>query len=279
MNQYLTYEEMREKAPVTDEIWFHDVRGVYMSVGATEKIEEVPGFWRPVGRYPLEVRIESCENGHLSDNAEYSGKISFTQAIRYNKAPQFRYFHDAHIDRFYLWEPLCRNKLVLDVGCGLAYGTRIMSRSAKEIVGIDINEDEVDYAIKYHSAPNITYVKGKVESLDMGLFDVAICTEVLEHVERKDIPSLLAGIRKQMKFKGVVVFTTPCQYVTQKTRNPHHVIEYSYVDFVSMIEKFFKPFSAAWYDWKDGSVSNRFKSGGTPGGQSSIVQIIYAEVI
>jgi len=278
MKYYLTYEEMREQSHPADEIWFHAITGHYMSIGKNEPIEEVPGFWRPVGRYPLEVIIECTESGRLSNNAEYNGSVKFTEPIRYNSTPQRKYYYDAHVDRFYLWAPLCKNKRVLDIGCGYGYGTRILSNSAKEIVGIDINEDELDYAIKYHSAENITFLNGKVETLVGELFDVAICTEVVEHVEVKDIPSLMCGIRDKMKFGGVVVFTTPCQFYTQKTTNKFHVQEYSYVDFVSIIAKYFKPFSAAWYDWKDGSVSNRFKWGGAPGKQSDIVQFIYAEV-
>ena len=41
-------------------------------------------------------------------------------------------------------EPLIRGKNVLDVGCGLAYGTALMAESAASIVGVDYDQSVVD---------------------------------------------------------------------------------------------------------------------------------------
>ena len=55
-------------------------------------------------------------------------------------------------------KPLIAGKKILDVGCGLAYGTALMAESASAITGIDYDQETVNDNVKrYHSITNLEF--------------------------------------------------------------------------------------------------------------------------
>ena len=63
-------------------------------------------------------------------------------------------------------KPLIAGKKVLDVGCGLAYGTALMAESAASITGIDYDQNTVDdNTTQYKTINNLGFKQGVIPPL------------------------------------------------------------------------------------------------------------------
>jgi 2-polyprenyl-3-methyl-5-hydroxy-6-metoxy-1,4-benzoquinol methylase len=279
MRIYLTHREMMEEGLYKKGVvLFHEIHGVYL---VTEKGEPVNkddvGFVRVLSpeevEHGVEYVIETVECRRYMQILDVK-KTSTPAIVHVPEALQVALV-DPHIDRFYLWGPMCTGRRVLDVGCGWGYGAWIMAKYAKEVVAIDIEPDEIAFAKTHNDAPNITYVLGPLEKYEAEKFDVEICTEVLEHLEYPAMGDLLNSMRRLLSKDGVALFTTPCQDVTKRGNNANHVREYCYVDLLKILKVFFTPVGVWWYDWDTCTVSNRYRSGGRDGKQSRVSQCIF----
>jgi 2-polyprenyl-3-methyl-5-hydroxy-6-metoxy-1,4-benzoquinol methylase len=91
-------------------------------------------------------------------------------------------YHKFFIDRVY------PNDIVLDVGCGngaLAYD---ISKKAKRVIGIDIQEKYIASAKKKYSAENLEFIVGDITNPQAVALtnlkpNVIILSNVLEHIE------------------------------------------------------------------------------------------------
>jgi 2-polyprenyl-3-methyl-5-hydroxy-6-metoxy-1,4-benzoquinol methylase len=95
---------------------------------------------------------------------------------------------------------------VLDMGCSTGIISNYLSQSFASVVGIDIDEPAIDYAINKMQTENIQfYVR---DALNTGFanesFDIVICTHIYEHVP--DPYQLLSEIKRVLKFDGVCYF-------------------------------------------------------------------------
>lgn len=90
--------------------------------------------------------------------------------------------------------PKCK---VLDIACGIGYGSNIMSKAGHEVVGMDIDAEAIDYARKHYSHPRARFARQDASQVfvadDNNLFDVAVSLETIEHI--KDPRPLLKSLR------------------------------------------------------------------------------------
>jgi len=87
---------------------------------------------------------------------------------------RFRY----HLARGFL-DP---KDLVLDLGCGTGYGTKILSGAAKKVIGVDFEQSNINYCIEKHQSDNIEFVLADLEKWSIPKCDVAVQFENLEHL-------------------------------------------------------------------------------------------------
>lgn len=98
---------------------------------------------------------------------------------------------------------------VLDYGCGNGYLSRRISMNGHCIVGFDLDEHGIEIC-KGQKVPNSSYYYSQ-ETLSQdpkfGKFDVAILTDVIEHLY--DPRHALRLIREALKPDGLLLVTTP----------------------------------------------------------------------
>jgi ubiquinone/menaquinone biosynthesis C-methylase UbiE len=125
-------------------------------------------------------------------------------------------------------KPFITGKKVLDVGCGLAYGTALMAGSATSITGIDYDQQTVEDNIKrYHAIKNLDFKQAVIPPLpfpDAG-FDVITAFQFIEHIgPRKEF---VKECLRVLKPGGSLLVTTP-NAKKSLARNPFHVHEYTF---------------------------------------------------
>ncbi len=98
---------------------------------------------------------------------------------------------------------------VLDIGCGTGLITRHLD--CELAVGLDINRWAIERA-KLHS-PQAEFITGDAETLPLmpGVFDVVICTEILEHLPQPE--RMIEEISRVLKVGGLLIGSIP-------SRNP-----------------------------------------------------------
>lgn len=130
------------------------------------------------------------------------------------------------------------NDTVLDIGCGIGMIEKVLAKKAKHIVAIDINESSINAAKNLNTFPNVKYVAADAKDYDFGRnFDVAILSNVLEHIEnRAEFLGRIGNITKKILVRvpmldrdWITLYKRQLglEYRLDKT----HKIEYTIADF------------------------------------------------
>lgn len=122
-----------------------------------------------------------------------------------------------------VWRGLDKQgKSILDIGCGKGEPMRFINRKRRFVtVGADIFEPYLTACRR--EGLHDEYVRCDVRNLPFQRksFDIVLCMEVLEHLERKDGERLIAALEEIARRQ--VVITTPLGRYVQHTfdNNPH----------------------------------------------------------
>jgi len=149
-----------------------------------------------------------------------------------------------HVSRYSFVARLCRNKRVLDIGCGAGYGTAELARTAARATGLDIAREAVSYAAAHYVRANTTFVTGAGTALPFAAksFDLVVAFEMIEHLD--DWTSLLAEARRVLATSGQFVVSTPNKHFYAEFRkesgpNPFHVHEFEFEEFRDALRQYF----------------------------------------
>jgi SAM-dependent methyltransferase len=95
---------------------------------------------------------------------------------------------------------------LLDLGCSNGLMTRFYAAQFKEVVGVDIDEPGIAYAIANNTATNVSYklVDGMRTGMPDASIDVVTCTHVYEHVP--DAARMMDEIIRVLRPGGVCLF-------------------------------------------------------------------------
>jgi SAM-dependent methyltransferase len=100
-----------------------------------------------------------------------------------------------------------RGRSVLDIGCGTGYWTERLSKTAKNIVGIDINDTVLDVARSksYFCPTEFRIMDAHNMSFPSASFTGVLATFWLSHVRWNDIPDWLEHMHDQINLGSRVL--------------------------------------------------------------------------
>ena len=116
----------------------------------------------------------------------------------------------------YLWaiKHMESPKTVLDAGCGVGYGSRMLSDHAERVIGLDISPEAIEYANRYWDNDRIDFGIQDLHELRFKsdtVFDVVVAFESLEHLA---VPELfLLRLRAYITSETKVFVSSPNQAV------------------------------------------------------------------
>ncbi len=127
-----------------------------------------------------------------------------------------------------------RGREVVDVGCGDGALAGWLAKAGARITGIEPEADGRRLAREMFKKRGLfgDFI-ASAGDLNPERFDIAVCSDVIEHVE--DPRALLKEIHRLLKPGGRLVVTTPIR-LTETPLDPHHVQEFFPGEFQALVE-------------------------------------------
>jgi 2-polyprenyl-3-methyl-5-hydroxy-6-metoxy-1,4-benzoquinol methylase len=128
---------------------------------------------------------------------------------------------------------------VLDIACGEGYGTNIISKRARSIIGGDVDAGAVEKANRINKQSDNTQFRVldvTKTNLPENHFDVCLSMETIEHV---DADLMLGELQRILKPKGRLILSTPQNSMGHIPVTAEHRVEYSYAELKALVEKYF----------------------------------------
>ena len=145
-----------------------------------------------------------------------------------------------HLKRYEFALERCADRDVLDIACGVGYGSELLATEARSVHAGDISAETVDYArIRYGSSGVRFDVLDAVRlALPDTSFDVVVSFETIEHLEHPELA--LAEFARVLRPGGTLVVSTPHVARTDPSpENQHHRVELSRTDLEALLRKSF----------------------------------------
>lgn len=149
-----------------------------------------------------------------------------------------------HIHRYALAQAYVKNKRVLDLACGEGYGSFLLSETAAQVTGIDIDEESIRRAAKVYRKDHLSFRVGSVTALPIqgkSQIDVVVCFETLEHILDQQL--FLNEVKRLLTTEGLLIVSTPNKPVYSEggtMHNPFHLKELDFPDFEKLLRKYFR---------------------------------------
>jgi len=128
-----------------------------------------------------------------------------------------------------------KTNLVLDAGCGVGYGSALLSDSIEKIVSIDSSDAAFKIHQEYFLKPNIDFICSDIFNAQLkGPYDAVVSFEFLEHITQAREAVELFGTLSR-----ILICSTPNEIIRphkMEPVNPYHVRHYTPDEFEALIE-------------------------------------------
>ena len=134
---------------------------------------------------------------------------------------------ELHQERYRFAARHARPGRLLDIACGVGYGTRLMGDEGKApltALGVDISEEAIAYAVEHYAGPGLSFLAADAMSYrDPDGFDTIVSLETLEHLPQPD--RFVEGLMSLLKPGGSLVVSVPSTPTMDV--NPHHLHDFT----------------------------------------------------
>jgi SAM-dependent methyltransferase len=144
---------------------------------------------------------------------------------------------ELHLERYRLAAKQCKGRKVLDVACGVGYGSKILADAGAEVVcGVDIAPEAIEEAVAAHDDPRLRFfcldyarmeepqsLPDELRALLEAKFDMIVSLETIEHLP--DPQHFLRTVSAGLKPGGLFVGSVPV--TPSMDANPYHLQDFS----------------------------------------------------
>jgi SAM-dependent methyltransferase len=165
--------------------------------------------------------------------------LSLTGERTLPDVPEENYWFRRHLVVYEWIAARAHGRRVVDLACGEGYGSAVLSRTARFVVGVEANPEAFEHArLKY---PGVRFERNMLE-LWTGDVDCVVFLQTIEHVQDPD--AVLDHIRDLIRPTGVAYVSTPNVLTlapkgAERSGNPWHVREYRAHEYRALCERHF----------------------------------------
>lgn len=149
--------------------------------------------------------------------------------------PGTQQFIDLSFRRYETAARYVKDKRVLDIACGVGYGSQILRRAgATNVVGVDLSPEGIEYAKQRYQTSGIEFVCADAEQFQSSeQFDVVVSFETIEHLPHPT--KFLENIRSLLIPGGDLILSVPLG----ETRHfdPYHLHVFNQKQVFTLLEK------------------------------------------
>jgi len=181
-----------------------------------------------------------------------------------------------HVASYKFFLEHVKNKTVLDVGCGYGYGTFLLSRVCKTVVGIDLSPERIRKAKETYRADNIDFQVMDAMLIEKYFepnnFEVVTAMQFIEHIPEPQ--NFLDSVKTVLTERGRFILSTPNRLFrlgdSDSPWNPEHFQEYDAESLNQLLSTHFRNINIYGiygtpeaYEWEKrimgGNISSRMK--------------------
>jgi len=170
-----------------------------------------------------------------------------------------------HWHRYLFASGLVAGRGVLDVACGEGYGSALLARSARHVIGVDLASHVIAHArTRYVSQANLAFLEADCTALPFpeGAFDAVVSFETIEHLSAQQ--AFLDEVRRVLRRDGLFILSCPnkVEYTDKKSVvNAFHVRELYRDELMALLAPRFQ--HSAWYGQRPSFYSVMWPESGT----------------
>lgn len=114
-----------------------------------------------------------------------------------------------HMARYSSVLDIAKDKVVLDIASGTGYGSNMISYFAREVIGIDISEEAIEYSKSNYNKKNIEFICGSAYNIPLkdNSIDVVVSLETIEHLDKPEV--FVKEVKRVLKKDGIFIVSTP----------------------------------------------------------------------
>jgi 2-polyprenyl-3-methyl-5-hydroxy-6-metoxy-1,4-benzoquinol methylase len=131
-----------------------------------------------------------------------------------------------HLDRYEFAVKHLVPGTVLDIACGVGYGTVLLAGSphVTKVVGVDVSGEAIRYAQEHYRHERVSYVSSSAEDFKPGeAFDNIVSLETIEHLDHPN--EFFSRLVALLKPQGRLITSAPI--TPSVDANPHHKSNFS----------------------------------------------------
>lgn len=157
---------------------------------------------------------------------------------------EWRVYLAPHVQRYRFASRFVQGKKVLDAGCGVGYGCKLLAEAgAAAVVGADLSQAAIATAQQRFRDARVEFVCDDCESLLQvnGSFDVVVSLENIEHLQQP--ARFMQRLSQLIRPEGVFICSTPnipeALNPGYRSENLYHTHEFTVEHFRSFLGEYF----------------------------------------
>jgi len=119
---------------------------------------------------------------------------------------------------------------VLDLACGVGYGSDILAKAGHTVTGIDVDGEAIAYAKEHYAGNGAEFIQASAENIELTDYDVVVCFETIEHI--KHPMPLLRGFRSAAP---KLIASVPNEEIFPYKNYKFHFRHYTKQDFIDLL--------------------------------------------